>query len=335
MSWAAKRMTTRQEDVAYSLLGLFGVNMPLLYGEGERAYLRLQEEIIKVSNYQSIFAWEDEVERGRTLFAARPDYFGRSRNIVLWHGEEAHESFSMTNRGLSLRLPLVETMGEHGEPRRRGVLGCRYEDDLSGPIGLNLEKMTRSGEYPLARTGPKLSVVPLVDVASAVYKSVSILERYDPSAAFERAPPIQGNRKCWIKFLGTKSGFDIAKTYPGRFWNVQTGVFIPPRGSIIAGGAHFLSQDGMEFALAFGYVREGALLNTTRFHNEWITLVKPVEGRSLEQLCINSSIDRAGDTWVELQLAGMRKLKVEASIKSDMVMDETVFVVSVRVSERT
>jgi hypothetical protein len=35
MSWAANRETTRVEDVAYSLLGIFEVNMPLLYGEGK------------------------------------------------------------------------------------------------------------------------------------------------------------------------------------------------------------------------------------------------------------------------------------------------------------
>jgi hypothetical protein len=41
MSWAAHRLTTREEDMAYSLLGLFEVNMPLLYGEGEKAFIRL------------------------------------------------------------------------------------------------------------------------------------------------------------------------------------------------------------------------------------------------------------------------------------------------------
>jgi hypothetical protein len=34
MSWAAGRETTRIEDLAYCLLGIFDVNMPLLYGEG-------------------------------------------------------------------------------------------------------------------------------------------------------------------------------------------------------------------------------------------------------------------------------------------------------------
>ncbi|KAF2201152.1 hypothetical protein GQ43DRAFT_448996 [Delitschia confertaspora ATCC 74209] len=50
MSWAAKRETTRVEDMAYCLLGIFDVNMPLLYGEGEKAFVRLQEEIMKDSD---------------------------------------------------------------------------------------------------------------------------------------------------------------------------------------------------------------------------------------------------------------------------------------------
>ena len=44
MSWASKRVTTRKEDMAYCLLGIFDVNMPLLYGEGAKAFGRLQEE---------------------------------------------------------------------------------------------------------------------------------------------------------------------------------------------------------------------------------------------------------------------------------------------------
>src|SRR5436190_3606231 len=60
MSWASERETTRIEDIAYSLLGIFDVNMPLLYGEGNRAFIRLQEEIMKSSNDQTVFAWHNE-----------------------------------------------------------------------------------------------------------------------------------------------------------------------------------------------------------------------------------------------------------------------------------
>lgn len=59
MSWASARETTRVEDKAYSLLGLFGVNMPMIYGEKEDAYIRLQEEILKTTEDYSIFAWHD------------------------------------------------------------------------------------------------------------------------------------------------------------------------------------------------------------------------------------------------------------------------------------
>ncbi|KAI8625201.1 heterokaryon incompatibility protein-domain-containing protein [Xylariaceae sp. FL1651] len=57
MSWASKRQTTRLEDVAYCLLGIFDVNMPLLYGEGDRAFIRLQEQIISQTQDDSILAW--------------------------------------------------------------------------------------------------------------------------------------------------------------------------------------------------------------------------------------------------------------------------------------
>jgi hypothetical protein len=50
MSWAANRETYRQEDKAYSLLGIFDVKMPLIYSEGkDNALRRLREEIDKAS----------------------------------------------------------------------------------------------------------------------------------------------------------------------------------------------------------------------------------------------------------------------------------------------
>lgn len=57
MSWAARRETTRKEDEAYCLLGLFGVNIPLIYGEGSKAFIRLQEEILRHSFDPTLLAW--------------------------------------------------------------------------------------------------------------------------------------------------------------------------------------------------------------------------------------------------------------------------------------
>ena len=59
LSWASKRETTRVENRAYSLLGIFDINMPILYGEGERAFRRLQEEIMRRIPDQTLFAWLD------------------------------------------------------------------------------------------------------------------------------------------------------------------------------------------------------------------------------------------------------------------------------------
>ncbi|KAL1948361.1 hypothetical protein VTO73DRAFT_12436 [Trametes versicolor] len=78
MCWASRR----QGDAAYALplAGLFGVRVDVGWGEGPRAFVRLQEEIARASNDQSIFAWH--YHRGHAhpdgLFAFSPCYFARS-----------------------------------------------------------------------------------------------------------------------------------------------------------------------------------------------------------------------------------------------------------------
>ena len=96
MSWAAKRRTTRVEDIAYSLMGIFGVNMPLLYGEKEKSFIRLQEEIMKNSDDQSLFAWKDltvprKVYQG--LLSTSPRNFAESGNISFPWGLEQERRF--------------------------------------------------------------------------------------------------------------------------------------------------------------------------------------------------------------------------------------------------
>lgn len=106
MSWASKRQTRRVEDVAYSLMGIFDVNMPLLYGEGKKAFTRLQHEIVKISNDESLFAWTDDglVESG--LFAQSPKAFAEAADVVRI-GSESGEyiyraPYTVTNRGLAI-----------------------------------------------------------------------------------------------------------------------------------------------------------------------------------------------------------------------------------------
>jgi hypothetical protein len=134
MSWATGRHTSRAEDIAYSLLGLFNVHMPPLYGEGQNAFQRLQQEIIRTSDDESIFAWRspyvaefprnapphdlDAAAKSRKnrsgLLAPALDYFADSGNIRGGSGVlgsfalkmQHHRPYSFTNKGIQIELRL-------------------------------------------------------------------------------------------------------------------------------------------------------------------------------------------------------------------------------------
>lgn len=108
MSWASTRETLRPEDIAYCLMGLFGVNMPLLYGEGSKAFIRLQIEIMRSSDDDSIFAWRDHgfPDYRSGLLARSPFAFMGSGGIKIGL-DRCPVPYSMTNKGLqiTLRIP--------------------------------------------------------------------------------------------------------------------------------------------------------------------------------------------------------------------------------------
>ncbi|KAF4774182.1 HET domain-containing protein [Colletotrichum scovillei] len=128
MSWAAGRQAKKEEDRAYSLLGIFGVSMPLLYGEGNRAFIRLQEEIIKETNDMSLFAWcdptvtcIDDLEELRGILTTTPDHFRGCCNLTFLSDPRRGPEFSMTNKGLRLESKLFA----FGEGLYFLGLGCR------------------------------------------------------------------------------------------------------------------------------------------------------------------------------------------------------------------
>lgn len=85
MSWASRRETTRVEDLSYSLMGIFDINMPIMYGEGNKAFLRLQEEILRVSGDVSLLAWRstDSEQPFRGALAQHPKEFTDCPNLHL------------------------------------------------------------------------------------------------------------------------------------------------------------------------------------------------------------------------------------------------------------
>jgi len=142
MSWAAHRKTTRVEDRAYSLMGLLDVNMPMLYGEGKKAFHRLQLEIIRASNDQSIFAWQWNVRTG-SILADDPGYFRYcGRMELMGHDEfirflkfsvpeeeldsikDQLGTFPITNRGIQIWLLLRPKIASRS--RFQAWLPCRF-----------------------------------------------------------------------------------------------------------------------------------------------------------------------------------------------------------------
>lgn len=91
MSWAATRVTSREEDMAYCLLGIFDVNMPMLYGEGSKAFLRLQEEIIRTSNDLSIFANFGQSPQSHEYSSPSKEH---SMSFPVWH-KSAEATFDL------------------------------------------------------------------------------------------------------------------------------------------------------------------------------------------------------------------------------------------------
>jgi hypothetical protein len=95
------------------MLGLFDINMPLLYGEGSKAFIRLQEEIIKISNDHTIFCWTwtDAVPRDwANMLAPSPEAFKNSGSFVQYRNITGNIStYSMSNADLSIRLPIIQS----------------------------------------------------------------------------------------------------------------------------------------------------------------------------------------------------------------------------------
>ncbi|KAI6124820.1 heterokaryon incompatibility protein-domain-containing protein [Pisolithus croceorrhizus] len=164
MSWAADRRTTRTEDRAYSLMGLLDVNMPMLYGERKKAFQRLQLEVIRTSNDQTIFAWDPEgkTPRASSVLADDPELFKDCHDVVqiqpkefdpemlsVWSSsltaatitmptmpnDQGLHVFTIANAGIQIWLPVVPY---YGCPSVfQAALACRKGNSMM-PITIDL-----------------------------------------------------------------------------------------------------------------------------------------------------------------------------------------------------
>jgi hypothetical protein len=237
MSWAAQRQTTRLEDLAYCLLGIFEVNMPLIYGEGMRAFRRLQEEIIKRNNDLTIFAWDLSQESKQQfvgIFAPSPSAFAASSRIIPFSDDSMN--FSVTNRGLFftggtfIRVGTVDTGGGHIETLYFICLGLKF---MSFP--------TESGTFRrdigiyLRKIGPKLfcrdGLLPLAGLKSEIeqIKMYDVTEKYillDPTAATINVSSSFRNLGIHVQF---HDAFQLQEAIPETLWDHTDILFLRPQ----------------------------------------------------------------------------------------------------------
>jgi hypothetical protein len=173
MSWASHRTTTRTEDRAYSLLGLFDINMPLLYGEGSAAFRRLQEEILRTSSDTSIFCMSD-VDDGE-LMAVNPTEFSDCGGVSKGHIRSS-EPYSLTNRGLRLcAAAQVYQPGRHsGSTLTSSVvykidLGCTKDNVSLAPMRNNPPKSSVAEYLYLEPEDMRETKAKWVDIGEKVF----------------------------------------------------------------------------------------------------------------------------------------------------------------------
>ncbi|KAK1997389.1 heterokaryon incompatibility protein [Colletotrichum falcatum] len=163
MSWLSCRRTTRVEDMAYCMLGIFDINMPLLYGEGAKAFTRLQEEILKTSTDQSLFAWswtENDPGSWVSMLAPSPRNFKNGQSYQPANDAASRPvPYSMTNFGLSIQLTLIRPahirISNVGfrPPQYIGVLSSATRDGHL--IGVPLEETGVTDTYRVVREFPR------------------------------------------------------------------------------------------------------------------------------------------------------------------------------------
>jgi len=249
MSWASKRQTTRIEDEAYCLLGIFGVNMPLLYGEGEQAFARLQQEITKESDDQTIFAWgvSDMIPgfaSGRGIqggvLAPSPKSFAGSGHIVRSQTAEIYAPYAATNKGLQISLlifradtttsilvpstnlnraiipSLTLTTASNGHI---AVLNCHPAGENDKRIGIYIEEKREYGSYVRVNYRDGMALVPLQEAKEKATHADLLIQLQNRVTRSLTMQIDQANRPVLIQpFTRLASEFKLKATKPEGIW---------------------------------------------------------------------------------------------------------------------
>lgn len=249
MSWAGDRSTTRPEDMAYCLLGIFGINLPLIYGEGDRAFIRLQEEIIRTSDDHSILAFNTILSKN-SLLADHPKLFRDMRNVQPSMSSRITPPFSMTNAGLSIRAPIIQTLSPYWV---LAVLNCVEVETQKGlyKSQICLPLLGKGGVYMRARTPVCLIRRTMSDIYIPGIKTeiddlstpeetkflISHFTRVYPAFGYELDLALNGfdeelmkNSGFMLTFPRGMANFQLAEAYPPEALQRNTSFFNPSVG---------------------------------------------------------------------------------------------------------
>jgi hypothetical protein len=177
MSWASYRHTTRIEDMAYCLLGIFDIQMPLLYGEGEKAFIRLQEEILKSTDDYSLFAWRavnsdsGSVSKStyRGLLARSPLEFRDCRSV---ERENATCNFPMSATAIGLHLEL-EFLNDPKD-RTRFLVLIHCNNSLNQRLAIYLKCLDGGHQYARVEAG---SLIPIDNWPTGQARSIYVRQK--------------------------------------------------------------------------------------------------------------------------------------------------------------
>ncbi len=230
MSWAGKRTTKRDEDMAYCLLGIFGVVLPMIYGEGgDRAFNRLQQEIMKNNNDDSILAWHLSPEESISsetsriaptgALASAPSDFTNCGLLVLRNQyTRPINSFEIAGGCVQLRLPLYTTSAG----KTYGLLNCGPEYDRERVVGIPLETSKSDSASWYIRPQGRHSILLNRSLTSIPLTIVHIKIR----------PSMVTNRRNWFYITKTiETNMDLVEVYPGDRWQKKSHMITTPKDS--------------------------------------------------------------------------------------------------------
>jgi hypothetical protein len=289
-SWASERNTTREEDIAYSLLGIFDINMAMLYGEGTKAFMRLQEQILGESADDSIFLWNDPFSHQKVtgLLAPSPRSFRQMRSITPEPAVRLRD-YHLTNRGIRIKLSLA------------------WDNDTGLailPVGHSLGAVGRPVGVYLRRVGPDLFVRAQPQECPRVKTE---LEFNDITAVKSLTASQASTIMDKVMRVEKPAGVDVSRVEPKGLWSPAAKCLHATHTGAILGYMEFQKAAYPVFAFVFFFTR-GHWSATVVVGGRWASIRK----RFLKHYRDNLEEFRYFDTMGDARMAKIEQIRPDS-----------------------